>query len=337
MSTESLIKHLYAVLLVFLFLGFKLIGDGDSMGPLLLLSTPLGAICVHRIGKKLLQRDAALEEKFDADLKRELAKWQSANYKLFVQGSRHTFFAVLIALLGLTIIALLAVAAISGARQAHDLLIAVIGLLMLLSSLPRLWRAWRLRGVPFATLSARGFETPLHGLIPWDAVQGIDIGEEIFRKNVYAYSLRFFVPELPRYAVQFDAMTRFLSGLQLSRGRQVIRIQLSNLSDNPEIVEQVAKQLWLAATGRNHLWDPNAPDWDNEQMRLASVPQPVASQSVYVATPLPAQALVTAQHDSDTLMEKERARVATEWHWIFIAIAVIILLAMLAKYGKRMF
>lgn len=120
---------------------------------------------------------------------------------------------------------------------------------------------------PACILDRNGFTTPIHGTIPWHAVDGIYLQKISYRGSI-TYILFFHVEHYQRIVTSIHWTEKLLGLFRLGADRRSrIAMQLKDAKETPEIIEAVSRFLWKEATGRDYAWDPTMPAAFNDATR----------------------------------------------------------------------
>ena len=123
------------------------------------------------------------------------------------------------------------------------------------------------KGKPALVLNIQGFQTPLHGTIPWKEVGGINL-QKITIRGATTITLSFQVENYAK-AVSSVHWTECLLGF-FGLGalkRKAIVVLLNGASEDPEAVAATARLLWQQSTGMNHEWNPMLSNEFNQAAR----------------------------------------------------------------------
>ena len=317
---------LFGIMVVAAIVGFVMVTEHTPGGMWVLAGSATGLMLAYLIDKRVEQQaEARRDEKLDADIQTHLAKMQHAGYAFSVRGSSGLAGALLLAGLGIMFLVAAPHETINPANA--------IGLGILIFAFPAGLQGLLLSGRPLITVTRQGFQTPIVGAIPWNAVLGIDVMEAIVGKDVPHHILRLYVPTLRNYFAAFPAVARMLYFLQFWRSKTIVTIRLQYPDQDPELVERVARELWFASTGRDYLWDPDANEDADRPLRHTGE----FARDTVAQTAIEAPAAAPPFTGNAPIVDKERARISAEWRTIFIVIAVLLALAMLVKFLKHNF
>jgi len=119
-------------------------------------------------------------------------------------------------------------------------------------------------GKPTLRLTVKGVESPIYGAFAWAGVHGVRLQKFEFRGSKQTILLFKLNEDASRnrYTSGFDRLLQRL----LNRGR-VAQMNLNGSSEEPEVVEAVARFLWQQSTGRSHDWNPLMSDEYNAATR----------------------------------------------------------------------
>jgi len=122
-------------------------------------------------------------------------------------------------------------------------------------------------GKPALVLNIHGFKTPLHGIIPWREVGGINL-QQITLRGSTTNTLSFQVENYAKVTKCIHWTERVLAvfGLGVLK-HKVIPVLLNSASEEPKTVYAIASLLWQQNTGMNHEWNPMLSNEVNQAAR----------------------------------------------------------------------
>jgi len=136
---------------------------------------------------------------------------------------------------------------------------AALGLALFLSLL----------GQPALILDRRGLTTPVHGFIPWSAVQGIHLTAPGTRMGAIP-QLQFKVPNYGKVVRPIRRPVLFLALLRLGPlATGIVSVALAGGREGtaPEVAAQVAQFLWQDQNGPQAPWFPGLPEGYQRALR----------------------------------------------------------------------
>ncbi|WP_265947429.1 hypothetical protein [Dechloromonas sp. A34] len=180
---------------------------------------------------------------------------------------------------------------------------------------------------PALVLSNRGFQTPLHGTVPWREVDGINL-QQIALRGSTTNTLNFRVENYAEGADCIHWTERLLAvfGLGVLK-RKVVVVLLNGASEKPETVYAIARFLWQQNTGMNHEWNPMFSNEFNQAARRVHefrnrYKDPDASAAGLLSEPDKAlKELEQFRQDMDTV-NSERRRTISKINWM-VALSIL--------------
>lgn len=115
--------------------------------------------------------------------------------------------------------------------------------------------------------SVAGFKGPGYGLIPWQAVEGIDRCETSHRGRVVGVQLIFLIAEPLQFLAPAHPLRRLLYPFLPKRIQSRISFPLATKIGTSELAEKIARKLWSQVTGKTHNWLAMASDEFNTAVR----------------------------------------------------------------------
>jgi hypothetical protein len=132
-------------------------------------------------------------------------------------------------------------------------LVDLTGLLMAALLIPTL-------GKPVMMISKAGIQTPSHGLIPWQEIEGIHLARVTARGETQGHRLNLLVPTLPSHLDRMHPFTRALHRMMLRiKPLKMVAIRLFSPSESATLIESLCRELWKEKTGRTRIWSPDMP------------------------------------------------------------------------------
>ena len=221
----------------------------------IVLFIALGALLWQAYARRREKALFELQQRRYADLKRELL---TIGQPVAIRGASG-IFATAMAIAIAAVTAWVWTLEHQGVFLAVAVLCAVLALLGLAQSVPKLGR-------PLIFLSRQEIDIAGFGPLPWSAIEGIELAEVRHYSSVVAYRLRFYVPYLPQRLESAHPWVRLLH--RLTAGRRMARIasvRLRATSEAPATIERLCRDLWKAATGRDHPWSIH---YSNAQLEI---------------------------------------------------------------------
>ena len=291
-----------AGLVIGLLAGSFIIATRPLMGLLLAIGSALGLVFLYFADLRAEKhREELHQQEINAAVSNKLIEAHRADFELAVRGSSGFAFVFILLLVS----ALLLLTAFS---QSNVWLWLAGGLGVIFAVLTGL-QAFLVLGHPAITLTKQGFETPIVGAIPWDAVQGISLQAITHRHGrIMFHLLCLHVPSLPDRFATFSAVTRLYYCLQLRRARTAVRVMLRNTNVDPQVVDRVAKELWAAKTGRNFIWSPDASDEVNAAARTIGELAANRNKIIDAENPQQIKSAIDQLSVASTILSKDYAR-----------------------------
>jgi hypothetical protein len=315
--------------LLFAVIGFLLLGIGLALmreHPAMLALAIAGAAITYLAysldGRR--EKTAAEQQRKETKLRIEaLAKtsWKSGKV-LEVKAGRPN---ILIASLTLTASVLFACFSVSETEPrwgmfAGSALFSTFVFFALMRILPGI-------GKPALVLDIRGFQTPLHGTIPWCEVGGINL-QTITMRGATTITLNFKVENYAKAvaSVHWTELLLDFFGLGAQK-RKVIVVLLNGASEDPEVVVAIAKLLWQQNTGMNHEWNPMLSNEFNQAAKRAHefmdrYKDPNASAEDILIDPAKVLKEVEQFHQDLDAVNSERRRTMSKINWL-VAISIL--------------
>lgn len=216
-----------------------------------------------------------------------------------------------------------------------------VGAALLLFTLIVLPLAITSLGKPTLILDRDGFATPLHGCLPWKAVDGIYL-QQYTINGVAQSTLIFRIINYQSFNTEPHFILRVLALFGLGAiKRGVINVVIKNSNEQPDTIYTISRYLWKFATGRDYDWSPlfseafneaakrmsnvaiQQFDSDNIEKRLQESPDEVFAE--------------IAQMDNDLkLMREEQTRRLKKSYRNIIIVIILMLLALGGEILKHL-
>ncbi|WP_434514250.1 hypothetical protein AB6Q56_17095 [Dechloromonas sp. ARDL1] len=276
--------------------------------------------------EKLLQEKHAKEIKFRVEALAK-APWENGK-SLEVKTSSTN---VLITFLMLIASVLFAYSSASAAEPRWGMFVGSV--LLATFVFLALFRIFPGMGKPALVLSIRGFQTPLHGIVPWCEVGGINL-QQITLRGTTTNTLNFQVENYAKGVGHIHWTDRVLAvfGLGVLK-RKVIPIPLNGASEEPETVYAIARLLWQQNTGMSHEWNPMFSNEFNQAARrvhefLDHYKDPNSSAGGILSNPEKALKEVEQFRQDMGTVNSERRRTISKINWM-VAISIFGIVATL--------
>ena len=196
-------------------------------------------------------------------------------------------------------------------------------------------------GKPALVLSIRGFQTPLHGIVPWCEVGGINL-QQIALQGSTSNTLIFQVENYAKGVGRIHWTDRALAifGLGVLK-RKVIPILLNGASEAPETVYAIARLLWQQNTGMSHDWNPMFSNEFNQAARrmhefIDHHKDPSASADEILRDPDKTLQEIEQFRQDMSIVNSERRRTISTLNWMvllsILAIVATLLWAILTRH-----
>lgn len=326
-------QYLYMVkffALLLAVIGFLLIGIGLALTreyPAMVALVFVGAVITYFAYSMDNRREKSVLEQRGREIKVRVealtkAPWKTGTLFEVKAGSTN----VLIALLMLAASVLFAYSSVSETEPkwgmfAGSVFVSAFVLFALIRILPGL-------GKPALVLSIRGFQTPLHGIVSWREVGGINL-QQITIRGYTTNTLTFQVENYAKAVTRIHWTERVLGffGLGVSK-RKVVPVLLNGASEDPETVYSIARHLWQQNTGMNHEWNPMLSNEFNQAARrvhefMDRYKDPNASAEGILSDPDRALKEVEQFRQDMDAVNSERRKTISKLNWMVAAISIL--------------
>ena len=216
---------------------------------LILVAAGIGALVLAVVSRLRAQGEATRtrsekETVRYAELKSQIA---TTGTRVVVTGSSGIWMLVL--MVAITLASLYYLWLAPGIRSV--LLTVFLALITLLVYLV-VWPAFR---KPVLVVRPEGIETHGYGSFTWTQIDGMDLRAQKSEGAPVNHFLDLRIPDLASYAAQMNGVVRWIRRLvPAARRTQHISIRVSGTSESPAVIHRLCRDLWTAATGKDHLW-----------------------------------------------------------------------------------
>lgn len=182
------------------------------------------------------------------------------------------------------------------------------------------------------TISKAGVQTPSHGLIPWQEIEGIYLASVTVKGETQGHRLNLFVPELQSHLDRMHPIARaFHTAMLRIKPLRIVAIRLFSPSESATLIESLCREIWKATIGRDRIWSPDMPPVlmnagarTEALLRELDAADKAGDQAKFIA-------LASSLEQEQKLVQRELKKTARSSKWISVLMVIVVTLLVIAR------